>query len=463
MVLEAIVARKRSEVSRQKRLARPDELRRGLGPSERSLESALRRPRTGFILECKKASPSRGTIRHDFDVARLARTLSRYADAISVLTDEPAFGGRLEFLRAASDASSLPILCKDFIVDPFQVYQARGQGADAVLLMLSVLDDDAFHRCFLAASSLGMDVLAEIHDERELDRALELGARVIGINNRDLHTLEVDLDVTERLAPLVPGDRVVVSESGVSSHADVRRLGSKVDGFLVGTALMARRDVSRAARELIYGSVKVCGLSCSEDARAASVAGATHGGLVFVESSKRAVGLETAREVREVRDLRWVGVFVNERVGRIVSLTRELGLDVVQLHGDEGADVIAELRRRLPADTRIWKAWRVGRSTPEIPRFDVDRILLDSFHASQRGGTGVPFDWSILSELDLSEMVIAGGLDPSNAAKADGLGAHALDVSSGVEESPGRKCPSRLTAFFAELRGHEDVGERRMS
>src|SRR5437660_798827 len=170
-----------------------------LQPSDRSLARALRAGHTGFIMECKHASPSAGVLRPDFDPVAIARAYAPIADAISVITDKPYFQGSLEYLRAVREAVDLPVLCKDFVVDPYQVYEARHYGADALLLMLSVLEDREFQQCMAVAEALDMDVLAEVHDEHELERAVRLGARLIGINNRDLRTLQVDLAVTERL------------------------------------------------------------------------------------------------------------------------------------------------------------------------------------------------------------------------------------------------------------------------
>lgn len=448
MVLEAIIASKRAAVAG--RGGRP---LRDLAPSDRSLEDALRRPRTGFILECKRASPSRGLIRDRFDPAAIARTYSEHADAISVLAEERFFGGGLEHVRLAREATHLPVLCKDFVLEPFQVREARLHGADAVLLMLSVLDDAAFVSCFEAARTLEMDVLAEVRDEDELARALDLGARIIGINNRDLSTLEVDPRVTEALAPLVPPDRVVVSESGIRDHADVRRLRPLVDGMLVGTALMRRADLARAVRELVHGSVKVCGLTRPGDARGAMEAGATHGGLVFAPASARRVDPGSAREVVEGAGLAYVGVFVDESPGRVASLAAGLDLAAVQLHGDETQRYVGELRTLLPAGCEVWKAVRVGDRVPHLGRAGADRILLDTHVRGARGGTGRTFDWTLIEGRDLGHVVLGGGLDPGNAAAADGLGCSALDVSSGVEEAPGRKSRTLLDSFFAALRG----------
>ncbi len=266
MLLERIVRENREVVAARKRRRPLGEFASSLRPSERGLLSALASPRAGLILECKKASPSKGLLRPDFDVAALARAYAPWATAISVLTDAPFFQGSLENLRKVSRAVSLPVLCKDFVVDPYQLYEARDFGADAILLLCSVLDDSQLVQCMEVARRLRLDPLVEVHDEAELRRAAALGAPIIGINNRNLSNLEVDLSVTERLAPLAPRDCLLVSESGIRDHGDVVRLRGLVDAFLVGSSMMTEPDVERAARRLIHGRVKVCGLMGREDA-----------------------------------------------------------------------------------------------------------------------------------------------------------------------------------------------------
>jgi len=461
MALDEILAHVRGELARRQSRRPLESLRRGLIPSSRSLEEALHRPRTGFLLECKQASPSRGTIRADYDPVELALAYEPFADGVSVLTEERFFGGSLDHLRAVSAAVSLPVLRKDFVVDPYQVFEARAHGADAVLLMLSVLDDDGYRRCARAAEMLAIDVLTEVHDERELSRAVALGARIIGLNNRDLKTLEVDLAVTERLAPLAPDDRLLVCESGIGSHRDVARLRGRVDGFLVGSALCSSPDVSRACRELVFGPVKVCGLTSPEDARAAADAGAVYGGLVFAPGSPRRVDLERARAVRDAADLDWVGVYVDHDPHLVAQTAEVLELKAVQLHGDETARYADRLRESLPSGCEIWKACRIRDSVPEGAGDCADRIVLDTFSAAARGGTGERFDWSLLDGVSLDRALLAGGLDPGCAAAADAVGAFGLDVSSGVERAPGEKSRERLEAFFAALRGRSRKGARR--
>lgn len=453
-MLETILAAKRHEVAARSAARPAAELGRGLTPSTRSLEAALRVRRTGFILECKRTSPSAGTLRPGLDVAAATRAYAPYADAISVLTDHTFFGGSLEDLSAAAAATAAPVLCKDFVLTPYQVDEARAHGADAVLLMLSALDDREYGACAARAAQLSMDVVTEVHDERQLRRAVALGARIVGINNRDLATMAVDLDVTERLAPQVPRDRVVLSESGIVSHRDVRRLRRHADAFLVGSALMRAPDIGRATRELVFGVTKVCGLTRPEDAAAAETAGATHGGLVFAASSPRSVTAPRARAVREAASLAWVGVFVDEAPETVALRAHDLDLHAVQLHGDESPDYAARLRPLLPSACEIWKAVRIQGPPPPLESTGADRLVLDSRPAAREPGPGAAFDWTLLGgSRDLARCLVAGGLGPANAAAAASLGAHGLDVSAGVEEAPGRKSAALMTAFLAARRG----------
>ena len=454
MVLERIVARTREDLARRKQDRSIQALMREAVPSTRRFAEALRRPRAGYILECKRASPSEGRIRDPYDPAAIARAYARHADAISVLTDQPWFEGSLAHLSAVSAAVEVPVLRKDFIVEPWQVFESRVHGADAILLMLSVLDDAAWRDCYAAAEEAGLETLTEIHTREELDRALALPAPVLGINNRDLGTLRVDLAVTRTLAPLVPPDRVVVCESGIGTHADVSTLRPLADAFLVGTTLMRERDLSAATHRLIYGETKVCGLTSVHDARAAWQAGATFGGLIFAPESPRVVSRAQAREISGSTPLRWVGVFVNAPPREVAEIALDVGLSAVQLHGEETREDVRALRDIVAPGIEIWKATRIKDRIPLLEETGADRVLLDTWRGDRRGGTGERFDWSLLATYpDKARTILSGGLTPEVAAAAEATGCWGLDVNSGVEARPGIKSPERLADFFAARRG----------
>ena len=217
------------------------------------LANAVVAGRPGLIAEIKRASPSRGLIRPDFDVAELAAAYKRGGAAcLSVLTDTPFFQGEDAYLAVTRDVAGLPVLRKDFMLDPYQIIEARALGADCVLLILAALDDGEARELARVAEAYAMDVLVEVHDDDELERALTLDARMVGINNRDLKTLEVDLATTERLAPRVPGDRLIVCESGLRTAGDLARMMAVgVRCFLIGESLMARPDVEAATRDIL--------------------------------------------------------------------------------------------------------------------------------------------------------------------------------------------------------------------
>ncbi len=254
--LQKVIAGKRAEVGLRRRKIPESVLREFASKrsSSRRFGAALRSGENiSIIAEMKKASPSGGLLREDYDVQKLARSYAANgASAFSVLTDEKYFQGNLEHLQSVSRLNLLPVLRKDFIIDSYQLLEARAFGADAILLIVAALSKEELLELRSFSGELGMDSLVEVHSEEQLETALQSGALLIGINNRNLKTLKTSLDVTERLAPQIPRDRVVVSESGITSKAEVIRLAAcGIHAVLVGTHLMRQQDPGQAVSELI--------------------------------------------------------------------------------------------------------------------------------------------------------------------------------------------------------------------
>ncbi|HET9355012.1 MAG TPA: bifunctional indole-3-glycerol-phosphate synthase TrpC/phosphoribosylanthranilate isomerase TrpF [Sphingomicrobium sp.] len=442
-LLGPIVAAKREELAARLGDTSIDALRSRAEPTSRSLKAALDRPGGRFIFEYKRASPSEGALNASADPAAIALAYSGAADAMSVLVD-PHFRGSYADLRAARAAFDGPILAKDFVVDPRQVVEARLAGADAVLAILAVLDDDAARAVIAEASRLAMDVLVEVHDESEMHRAMALGAPLIGINNRDLKTFRTDLAATERLAPLGAG-RTLVAESGIATRADIDRLAPHVDAFLIGSAPMRSADPRGEARALAFGRVKLCGLAAPADLVAGSPA--TFAGLVMAPDSPRDLTIAGAQALAEqvaglpVPPL--VGVFRDAPLAHLLEAVRRVPMAAMQLHGRMEDGTLSALRNTF--DGEIWLAEAVGGERAS----GGDRIVFDQ----GRGGTGKPFDWgAIAGRPELPDSLLAGGIGPHNARAARALGAFAIDAGSAMDRAPGAKDHSKIAELFDTLR-----------
>jgi indole-3-glycerol phosphate synthase/phosphoribosylanthranilate isomerase len=446
-VLGEIVAAKRAELAARFAAVSLDSLRAGAKLTNRSLSAALSQPGARFILEIKRASPSQGMIRRSADPAAISRAYSGVADALSVLSDSAYFGGSLADLQTARPAFDGPILAKDFFVDLRQVAEARIAGADAILVMLSFLGDEEARAMIAEAERFGMDALVEVHDEGQMRRALALGAPLIGINNRDLRDLSVDLATTERLAPRAR-DAILVSESGIGTRGDVERLAPKVDAFLVGSSLMRAPDPALAARALVFGRVKLCGLASEADVRAAQPA--AFAGFVFVPGTPRHVTAEQAAPLAGIARKSGVvpvGVFRDAPLRVVADIASLLNLHAVQLHGSEDLEYARALRRELPGACELWTAMGVRQGS--LSARGGDRILFDNGF----GATGRTFDWALIcGHPDLPRAIIAGGIGTDNARAAQRLGGYAIDVGSAVDQRPGTKSPAKIAALFDGLR-----------
>ncbi|SEQ69709.1 indole-3-glycerol phosphate synthase [Rosenbergiella nectarea] len=446
-VLQKIVDDKKMWIAARKATQPLSDFQAEVIPSDRSFVQALRQHNPAFILECKKASPSKGLIRDVFDPLAIATVYRDYASAISVLTDEKYFQGDFAFLPIVRQAVHQPVLCKDFMVDPYQVWLARYYQADAILLMLSVLDDEQYRLLAEVAKTLQMGILTEVSNQEELARAIALQAEVVGINNRDLRDLSVDTDKTRLLASQLPAGSLVISESGIQHYAQIKDLNQTAQGFLVGSSLMAEDDLRFAVKRLLSGENKVCGLTRVQDAQDAYNAGALYGGLIFVESSPRYVSEEQARTIIKSTPLRYVGVFRDVEVGDIVLKVEALGLSVVQLHGSEDPSYVRRLRDLLPTRCQIWKAFKIEGHLPDRGWIGIDRYVFDN----GQGGSGQSFDWQLLADQPLDDVILAGGLNADNIEPALALGCAGVDLNSGVETSPGIKDNQKLTTVFAAI------------
>ncbi len=452
-VLENILKDKILEVSI---LKKKHALATNINPSDRDFKKALLEKKTSFILECKKASPSKGLIRKDFDLLKIAKTYEKFASCVSVLADSKYFLGSYENIKIVSQHSTKPILCKDFIIDAFQIKLARVMGANAVLLMLSVLDDENYLELFNLAKSLNMSVLTEVSNKQEIKRLLKLRYDIIGINNRDLHTLTTDINNTLKLRSLLPKDALVVSESGIHSHTQIKALAPYVNGFLVGSSLMKEKDLKKACIKLILGENKVCGLTKIKDAKAVYKNHFIYGGLIFEKSSPRYIKPKEALKItKAVKKLDFVGVFVKDKIKKIQKIAKKLDLKAVQLYGYSQQE-IAQLKKSLPKTCAIWQvvSVQVGsvmNANDLAPKVKEASLILYDTKGDKMGGNGVSFDWGILENVK-TPFMLAGGLNLDNIQKALKVKALGLDFNSGLETSPGIKNKDKIKRLARILR-----------
>ncbi len=433
-------------------------------------EAALRQQDFNFICEVKKASPSKGIIAEHFPYLDIAKEYEvAGAAAISVLTEPDFFKGDKKYLQEIASAVKIPVLRKDFIIDEYQIYQAKVWGASAILLICACLDVPTLTKFRELADSLGVSSLVEAHDEKEVQMAIDCGARIIGVNNRNLKDFTVDVQNSVRLRNLVQDDVIFVSESGLETPEDIQVLRDNNIGVaLMGETFMrSPNKVEKLA--YLYGStyytpkVKMCGISKVETIPAVVEAKPDYMGLVFAPS-KRQVTVDQAKTlVEELHkqyatrynsgaeqstndEIKTVGVFVNETLDNLITIAKEVNLDVVQLHGDEDEAFIQSLKERT--NVEVWKAVQIRSAVDAETWIDssADMLLFDAYHKDERGGTGEVFDWSCLDEFERPFM-LAGGIDSTNVARAiRTVRPYGIDISSGIE-TDGVKDDEKIKAF----------------
>ena len=454
MILDKIVEATKIRVAQEKQVEMPEAVKAAALalPSDTGFpfEAALRQQDFNFICEVKKASPSKGIIAEHFPYLDIAKEYEvAGAAAISVLTEPDFFKGDKKYLQEIASTVKIPVLRKDFIIDEYQIYQAKVWGASAILLICACLDVPTLTKFRELADSLGLSSLVEAHDEHEVQMAIDCGARIIGVNNRNLKDFTVDVQNSVRLRNLVQDDVIFVSESGLETPEDIQVLRDNNIGVaLMGETFMrSPNKVEKLA--YLYGptyytpKIKMCGISKVETIPAIIDAKPDYMGLVFAPS-KRQVTVEQAKTLVEelhkqyaVRynseTIKAVGVFVNETVENLLKIAEEVKLDVIQLHGDEDESFIQILKEQ--SNVEVWKAVQV-RSAADAEKWidsSADMLLFDAYHKDERGGTGEVFDWSSLDEFERPFM-LAGGIDSTNVARAiRTVRPYGIDISSGIE------------------------------
>ena len=478
MILDRIVEATKIRVAQEKQVESPDSVKAAALalPSDIGFpfEAALRQQDFNFICEVKKASPSKGIIAEHFPYLEIAKEYEvAGAAAISVLTEPDFFKGDKKYLQEIASTVKIPVLRKDFIIDEYQIYQAKVWGASAILLICACLDVPTLTKFRELADSLGLSSLVEAHDEHEVQMAIDCGARIIGVNNRNLKDFTVDVQNSVRLRNLVQDDVIFVSESGLETPEDIQVLRDNNIGVaLMGETFMrSPNKVEKLA--YLYGptyytpKIKMCGISKVETIPAVVEAQPDYMGLVFAPS-KRQVTVDQAKIlVSELHKqyvnrynrnvIQWsndvvqefiktVGVFVNETLDNLVSIATEANLDVVQLHGDEDEAFIQSLKERT--NVEVWKAVQIRSAVDAEAWIDssADMLLFDAYHKDERGGTGEVFDWSSLDEFERPFM-LAGGIDSTNVARAiRTVRPYGIDISSGIE-TEGVKDDEKIKAF----------------
>ena len=467
MILDKIVEATKVRVAIEKEVEPPEAVKAAALalPSDIGFpfEAALRQQDFNFICEVKKASPSKGIIAEHFPYLDIAKEYEvAGAAAISVLTEPDFFKGDKKYLQEIASTVKIPVLRKDFIIDEYQIYQAKVWGASAILLICACLDVPTLTKFRELADSLGLSSLVEAHDEQEVQMAIDCGARIIGVNNRNLKDFTVDVQNSVRLRNLVQDDVIFVSESGLETPEDIQVLRDNNIGVaLMGETFMrSPNKVEKLA--YLYGptyytpKVKMCGISKVETIPAVVEAKPDYMGLVFAPS-KRQVTVDQAKTLVEelhkqyaVRynseTIKTVGVFVNETIENLLKIAEEVKLDVIQLHGDEDESFIQILKEQ--SNVEVWKAVQV-RSAADAEKWidsSADMLLFDAYHKDERGGTGEVFDWSSLDAFERPFM-LAGGIDSTNVARAiRTVRPYGIDISSGIETN-GVKDNEKVKAF----------------
>jgi len=447
-ILQTIIENKKKEILAAKEKLPLSKIKKGLKKTERNFFNALK-GKNNIIAEIKYKSPSAGNMGKIRTVKEIVEAYDKYASAISILTDEKFFAGNLKFIQEAKKYTKLPILRKDFIIEEYQVYESRYYGADAILLIASILSEKEIEKMLKIARKYGMNCLVEVKTKEEIEKVLKTSAKIIGINNRNLSNFQISLETTKKLKELIPADKITVSESGIYTKKDI--LGLNTNAVLIGTSLIEAENITNKLSELHRTKVKICGITNQKDAQQAVKEGADLLGFNFYKKSPRYI--EPARAKKIIKSLpntvQSVGVFVNSSAKEVKKIENETGIDFIQIHGDETEEFCEKL------GTNVIKVRRIKNKLPPAKKILYAR-LYDTLDKGTYGGTGKGFDKMMLTNAG-GKVLVAGGIKVENIKEVfSTIHPYCIDVCSGVEERPGQKDHKKMKELIETVRKNEN-------
>ncbi len=442
MILDEIVQKKKESLNEIKGQAQNLPLRQN---DQKNFLKAITAPGLQIIAEVKEKSPSTGVLCSPYLPEKIAEHYKKGgAAAVSVLTDTDFFGGKMDDMVKVKQSTQLPILCKDFIIDEYQIEQAYAHGADAVLLIMRILTLAKAKKLKAKIESFNMTALIEIFDEADLEKALQISPQVLMINHRNLDTLKINYHQTDSLIDKIPQHIPVVAASGILKPEQVLTLHPRIMAVLIGTALLRSEDPETFIKKIKETKIKICGITNIDDALLAESLGAHFLGFIFEKSSPRYISYATAKKIISALDTaQSIGVFVDQDAEEITKIAHELNLWGVQIYSDKN---FGHPNFRVPK-FRIINSLRIKDQIEVINNRSCHYSLLDTHDPDQIGGTGKTWNWDLMPS-SLENCFLSGGLNIDNIQQAKNYSPFAVDLSSGVETSPGKKDPLKLKKLF---------------
>jgi anthranilate phosphoribosyltransferase len=432
-ILKEIVDNKKKEVEKSKKILLLDNLKNQMKPNKRNFEKAISKKGLNLIAEIKKTSPSnKKSFIKKFSPSSLSKTYEQSkTDAISILTDKKYFSGNLKHLeKTYKSTKKVPLLFKDFIIDEYQIYEARKNGASAILLIAAILSKKQIKDFLKIAKELKMSAICEVHNKEELKKVLKTPAKIIGINNRNLHTFKTDLNTTTNLAKLIPKSKIIVSESGISTKDDIQKLPKNINAVLVGTSIMKSKNIKEKIQELKNTKkflLKICGVRTINTAKFCDKNNIDLIGLNFVPSSHRKITTLKAKSICEnIKHLKKVGIFQNQQISIVNKIAKKLNLDFIQLSGNEDLKYIKKCIKPVIKTIKVSTKKDLEKAKKYISH--ISYLILDG----KTPGSGKTFNTSIIKNFK-EKYLLAGGINPKNIHSLKNLNPLGFDIASGIE------------------------------